>query len=210
MAKTGNSGNLTHSTSASVNVQTTIAGVKDVVNLDLGLGAIDISGIATSLLSKLSAAQTSQTGGQLQTEINILDATLIEIKAQAGKHIKTSWTDGSGQAYNPDAVLATDVTSLMAIASTNLIPNPIIGSIVNSSGVGLGNISVNIFNFQNVLVATATSDSTGFFYLPVTNSFTPGTTYTAKVNLPKGYKSSSPAAFTWKGLAVKLSNIVVN
>ena len=110
----------------SVNVQTTIAGVKDVVNLDLGLGAIDISGIATSLLSKLSAAQTSQTGGQLQTEINILDATLIEIKAQAGKHIKTSWTDGSGQAYNPDAVLATDVTSLMAIASTNLIPNPVI------------------------------------------------------------------------------------
>jgi len=50
-----------------VNVQTTIAGVKDGANLDLGLGAIDISGIATSLLSKLSAAQTSQTGGQLQT-----------------------------------------------------------------------------------------------------------------------------------------------
>jgi len=193
-----------------VNVQTTIAGVKDGANLDLGLGAIDISGIATSLLSKLSAAQTSQTGGQVQTEVNILDATLMEIKAQAGKHIKTSWTDGSGQAYNPDAVLATDVTSLMAIASNNLIPNPIIGSIVNSSGVGLGNISVNIFNSQNVLVATATSDSTGFFYLPVTNIFTPGATYTAKVNLPKGYKSSSPAAFTWKGLAVKLSNIVVN
>ena len=203
---------MSHSTSVSVNVQTTIAGVKNVVNLDLGLGAIDNSGIATSLLSKLSAAQTTQTGGQIQTEVNILDATLLEILAQGGKHIKTYWIDGSGQAYNPDAVLATDVTALMSMAGTNLLPNPIMGTVVNSTGAGLGNISVNIFNSNGALVATATSDSTGFFYFPVTSIFTSGSPYTLKVTLPKGYKSSSSASawFTWKGSAVKLNSIVLN
>jgi uncharacterized repeat protein (TIGR01451 family) len=212
ISETGTSGSLSHSASVSVNVQTTIAGVKNVINLDLGLGAIDVSGIATSLLSKLSAAQTTQTVGQIQTELNILNATLIEIQAQAGKHIKTSWTDGSGQAYNPDAVLATDVTALMSISGVNLVPNPIIGSIVNSTGSGIGNISVNVFNSKNVLVATATSDSTGFFYFPVTSVLTPGSTYTVKATSPKGYKSSTPGSvgFTWKSTPVNLSNIGLN
>lgn len=182
------------------------------VNLDLGLGAIDKSGIATSLLSKLSAAQTTQTGGQIQTEVNILDATLMEIQAQAGKHIKTVWNDGTGQAYNPDAVLATDVTALISMAGANLVPNPITGNVVNGTGAGLGNISLNIFNSNGALVATTTSDSTGFFYFPVTSIFTSGSPYTLKVTLPKGYKSSSPAyaGFTWKGSAVKLNSIVLN
>jgi len=208
----GTSGNLSHSTSVNVNVQTTIAGVKDVVNQDVGLGAIDNSGIGTSLLTKLSAAQTAQTGGQIQTELNILNATLMEIQAQAGKHIKTSWTDGSGQAYNPERVLATDVSALMSMAGANLVPNAIMGNVVTGTGAGLGNVSVNIFNSKNVLVATATSDSTGFFYFPVTNIFTSGSSYTVNVNLPKGYKSSAPAnpTFTWNKLAVKLNSIVLN
>ena len=212
ISETGKSGNLSHSASVSVNVQTTIAGVKDVINLDVGLGAIDNSGIATSLLSKLSTAQTTQTNGQIQTELNILDATLIELQAQAGKHIKTSWTDGSGQAYNPDAVLSTDVSALMSMAASNLVPNPVTGTVVNSSGAGLGNVSVNIFNSKNVLVATAVSDSTGFFYFPVTSNFSSGGAYTTKVSLPKGYKSSTPAAtgFTWTGSMVKLNSIVLN
>jgi uncharacterized repeat protein (TIGR01451 family) len=210
--ETGTSGALTHSTSVTVNVKTTIAGTANVINSDLGLGAIDNSGIGTALLSKLSVAQTALNGGQTQTEINVLQALLNQLYAQAGKHIKTAWVDRAGQSFNPDAVLVSDVTDLLVNAGANLKANPVTGSVVNASGAGTAGIVVNILNSKNVTVATATTDVSEFYYFPATSSLTSGSSYTVKVTVPKAYRNSAPSSqgFTWRGAAVTLNNFTVN
>jgi len=67
-------------------------------------------------------------------------------------------------------------------------------------------------NSSKTVIATATTDSVGFFYFADTSGLTVGANYTVKVTLPKGYKSSTPAsqAFTWKTVGVTLSNFVLN
>jgi uncharacterized repeat protein (TIGR01451 family) len=212
VTETGTSGSLSHQASVTVKVQTTIAGTANVINSDLKLGAIDLAGIATALTSKLNVSQSAQTAGQTQTEINTLQALLSQLNAQTGKHIKTNWLDGNGQAFNPAAVLVGDVTDLLVNAGANLKATPIIGNVVNNAGAGLSGLTVTLFNSKNVAVATATTDATGFCYFPVTSGLTPGASYSVKVTVPKTYRSSSPASqsFTWKSAAVGLTNFVLN
>jgi hypothetical protein len=212
VTETGTSGTLTHSTSVTVNVKTTIAGVANVINADVGIGAIDNSGIGTALTSKLSVAQTALNAGQIQTEINTLQALLNQLYAQAGKHIKTSWVDGSGQSFNPDAVLVSDVSDLLVNAGANLKANPIIGSVVNASGVGISGLTVNILSSKNAAVATATTDVSGFCYFPATSGLVSGAGYTVKVTVPRAYKNSAPSSqsFTWRAVGVALNNFVLN
>lgn len=52
------------------------------------MGHIDQSGIATSLLAKLSAAQAAVDSGRTDTAINILNAFIHEVEAQSGIHIE--------------------------------------------------------------------------------------------------------------------------
>src|SRR3954466_14340509 len=70
--------------------------------------------------------------------LNVLRGTTTDqLYAQSGKHIKTSWVDGSGLQFNPDGVLVSDVTDLPVNAGANLKANPIVGYVVNTSSVGL-------------------------------------------------------------------------
>lgn len=210
--ETGTSGNLSHEASVVVKVQTTIAGTANVISGDLKLGAIDNAGIATALTSKLSVAQSSQTAGQIQTEINTLQALLSQMNAQSGKHIKTSWLDGTGQLYNPAGVLIGDVTDLLVNAGANLQADPITGSVVNTNGQGVSGITVNLLNSRNTPVASATTDVTGFYYFPATSGLSAGSSYTVKVTVPKIYRNASPSSqsFTWKSAAVSLNSVVLN
>ena len=209
---TGTSGALTYSTSITVNVVATIPGMMNVINTDQGLGCIDNAGIAGALQSKLSAALNALNSGQAQVEVNTLQALLNQLRAQAGKHIKTACVDGSGQSFNPDAVLVTDVNDLLVSAGANLKANPILGSVVGGSGAGLSGLTVNILNSRNATVATAATDVSGFYYFPATGGLTSGASYTVKVTVPKAYRNSSPSSqsFSWKGLGVSLSNFVLN
>jgi len=83
---------------------------------------------------------------------------------------------------------------------------------VNASGVGLSGLTVNLLNYKNTVVTTATTDVTGFYYFPATSGMASGTNYTVKVTVPKTYRNSSPASqsFTWKMVGVALNNFVLN
>jgi uncharacterized repeat protein (TIGR01451 family) len=209
---TGTSGTLTHSTSITVNVVATIPGMMNVINTDQGLGCIDNSGIIGALQSKLNAAQNAFNSGQTQVEINTLQALLNQLYAQAGKHIKTACTDDSGQSFNPDAVLVSDVNALLVNAGANLKANPIIGNVTNASGAGLAGLTVNILNSRNATIATATTDATGFYYYAATGGLSSGASYSVKVTVPKAYRNSTPSSqsFTWRLVGVALNNFVVN
>ena len=50
-------------------------------------GLINNQGVTNSLLAKLDAAQAAQARGQTGTAINLLEAFIHEVQAQAGKHI---------------------------------------------------------------------------------------------------------------------------
>lgn len=51
------------------------------------LGHIDNQGVASSLLAKLNAAQAALDRGQPEVVVNVLEAFVREVQAQAGKHI---------------------------------------------------------------------------------------------------------------------------
>lgn len=211
VSETGTSGTLTHSTSVTVNVQATIAGTINVIGADQALGCIDNSGISSALNSKLAAAQADITAGKIQEAVNTLEALLNQLQAQAGKHIKTSCKDSSGNTFNPDAVLIADVKALLASLGVT-VADPIVGNVLNASGAGILGLTVNILNSKNANVATAATDVTGFYYFPATGGLTPGASYTVKVTVPKGYKNSTPSSqsFTWKAVAVIPNNFVLN
>jgi hypothetical protein len=210
--ETSTSGALSHTASVTVNVQTTIAGTTNVINSDLKLGAIDNAGVATALTSKLAVAQSAQDAGQTQTEINALQALLSQLNAQSGKHIKTYWLDGNGQPFNPASVLIGDVTDLLVNVGANLKADPIIGNVVNTGGAGISGLTVNLLNSKNAIVASATTDVTGFYYFAATSTLTSGANYIVKVTVPKTYRNSSPSSqnFTWRSAAVSLNNFVLN
>lgn len=52
-------------------------------------GHIDDPGVTTSLLAKLDAAQAALDRGQTEVAVNILQAFIQDVEAQAGKHIVT-------------------------------------------------------------------------------------------------------------------------
>jgi len=199
---TGKSGTLTHSSSVSITVQATAAGITNVISSFLASGAIDKSGIANALTSKLSTAQTYITAGDNQTATNILSAMLNEINAQSGKHISSSAA----------GALITDTQALQGSLGANIRPDPVMGYVVNSSNVPIAGATVNVLDSSNAVVATATTDSTGLYFFPLTRGWTLGQSYTVKVTLPKGYKTTTPTSknFTWQASQVILNGFVID
>ena len=96
----------------SVNVTVNSSSITNIIGQLLSAGCIDNSGIATSLTSKLAAAQAAINAGTIQTGINDLNAFKNEVQAQSGQHIAASCTI-AGVTFNPATVLLTDVQSLI-------------------------------------------------------------------------------------------------
>jgi hypothetical protein len=109
---TATSGALTQSAAATVNVTVNSSSITNIIGQLLSAGCIDNSGIATSLTSKLAAAQAAINAGTTKTEINDLNDFKNEVQAQSGKHIAASCTI-AGVTFNPATVLLTDVQSLI-------------------------------------------------------------------------------------------------
>jgi len=181
------------------------------VNEFLGLGCIDNAGIANSLASKMAAVKNAIANGQIQTAINILSAFIAEVQAQAGKHISTTCTAG-GHTYHPVQTLIGDAQYLLGTLGAQLTADPIMGSVLSSNLLGVSGATVNLLNSTKAVVATTTTDVTGFYYFAATGGLTTGKTYTVKVTPPSGYKSSMPASesFTWKATRIALKNFVLN
>ena len=207
---TGTSGQLTHSTSVSITVTTTSSGITSVIGQLLTSGAITNSGIANALTSKLSNAQAAISAGQINTAINILVAFINQVQAQSGKHILSSFTLG-GVTFNPAAVLISDITALIANLKVSMVANPILGNVVDSNGSGISGATVRIVDSAGSVVATATTDATGFYFFATTGVLTTGSTYTVQVTA-SGFTTSTPAsqAFTWGGTAITLGNFVLS
>ncbi len=65
----------------------TILSLRTCVQHAADQGFIDNQGVTNSLLAKLDVAQAAQDRGQTGTAINLLNAFIHEVQAQAGKHI---------------------------------------------------------------------------------------------------------------------------
>ena len=209
---TGTSGSVTHSTTVAVTVSADTSDITNVIGNLLSAGCIDNSGIVTALTSKLSGAQAAIGAGNIQTAINILTAMKNQLQSQSGKHIATSCTIG-GVTFNPVAVLLADVQALIDSLKVSMIPDPITGYVVNSSGAGVSGATVSIINSGGSTVASAVTDITGFYYMATTGVLTPGVAYTLQVTgLPSGFVSATPLSqsFTWQGTAAAFSNFVLN
>ena len=133
----------------------------DVTDL-AGLGCID--NISQSLIAKISAAQNLISNGQTQAANNTLAALIHEVQAQAGKHISTACKDPSGRSFDPVQLLLEDARYLQASVACELAANPVLGWVVNFSGAGIGGVTVNLMSSSAVVIATATTDATGFYH----------------------------------------------
>ena len=205
---TGTSG-LTHSASVSVNITASISGTIGVVQTLTNAGAINNTGIANALTSKLFAAQSAPNA---QTSINTLKAFQNQVQAQAGQHIATSFTL-TGVTFNPASTLMANGQALIDSFRVGMIPDPITGYVVNSSGMPAPGATVSIADATGNIVASATSDVTGFYYMATTGILVPGSNYTIRVSgLPSGFTSATPSSqsFTWQGVTVAFSNFVFN
>jgi hypothetical protein len=72
---------------------------------------------------------------------------------------------------------------------------------------------VSAFNSGCAVVATATTDITGFYFLATTGVLTPGANYTIAVSgLPAGFANVTPPnqPFTWQGSAIAFGNFSLN
>jgi hypothetical protein len=142
---------------------------------------------------------------------NTLTALLNQLYAQSGKHIKTTCFDANGNPFNPVQVLIAYVQDLLARLGANVIkPNPVMGYAVNSSNTGIPGAIVSVVNSAKTVVASATTDATGFYFFAKTRAFTIGSNYTVKVTPPKPYRSVTSPTFSWKGTAVTVANSVLN
>jgi hypothetical protein len=153
------------------------------------------------LTSKLSAAQSYINAGDPLDAINTLTALKNQLNAQSGKHIATSCSIG-GVTFNPATTLVKDVQSLIDSLRVGTLADPITGYVVNSSGVGIPGASVTMLNSGGTVVATATTDITGFYYFATTGGvLTVNANYTIQVTGLAGYSTSAPTsqAFTWGG-----------
>lgn len=205
----GASGTLNHSAAANVTVTATSGSTLNSITDMLSAGCIDNAGIGNALTSKLFAAQSA---GNVQTAINTLTALKNQILAQAGKHIHTTCTI-SGVTFNPVNVLLLDVQALIDNLRVGLIPDPITGYVVDANGVGLAVATVSILDGGAAVVATTTTDITGFYFLATTGVLSPGAPYTLVVTgLPVGFGAVTPPnqPFTWQGGAIVFSNFVLN
>ncbi len=217
---TDNSTTLTVTAGSGFDSATTTANIANVIANLLASGCIDNGGTANALTSKLGSAQAAINSGHIQTAVNTLTAFKSQVQAESGKHIGTSCSakftlivnglaggvthsasvNVTVTGLNAASLLSADATSLIQQLSLVTNGDPITGFVLNG-GVGLAGANVAIFNGVTQ-VATASSDSTGFYYFPNTNILTNGTTYTIQVILPAvGFNNSAPASstFTWNG-----------
>jgi hypothetical protein len=203
---------LTHSTTVSVSVTATTSSTSSLINSLLAAGCIDNAGVANSFISKLTTAQASISAGAYTDAINTLKALISQLKAQAGKHLSTSCTI-NGVTFNPVTVLINDVQSMIDTLSTTIIPDPVTGYVLTSTGTGISGATVSITDSSSNVVATATTDVTGFYFFSNTSILTAGSTYTVKVtSFPTGFTTSSPASQTvvWSGTATVIGNFVLS
>jgi len=177
------------------------------VNEFLGLGCIDNAGIANSLASKMAAVKNAIANGQIQAAANILSAFIKEVQAQAGKHISTTCTSG-GHQYYPVQTLIGDAQYLLGTLGPKVKADAIVGSVLNSTLVGISGATVSLLNSTKDVVGTAITDVSGFYYFATTGGCAIGKTYTVKVTPPSAYKSSMPTSqtFNWSANAVTLAN----
>lgn len=205
--------NNTGATSVTFTIIVTTDSITCDVTEILAAGCIDNGGIANALTSKLSAAQAAINRGNIQTAINILTALKNQISAQAGKHIATSCALG-GVGFNPAAALLLDVQALIDNLRVSAIADPITGYVVNASGGGVADATLNIRDAGGNTVATASTDITGYYFFATTGVLIPGSSYTVVVTgLPAGFSQSTPAvspAFTWAGTGMMIGNFVLN
>ncbi len=205
---------VTHSTSVAVAVFSTSSSIAAVINQLLSTNCIVDSGIANSLTSKLSSAQTEINNGNDNAAENILSTLINEVEAQNNNQISSSCTTG-GTTFNAASILISDATSLINSLKTGSAPNKISGSVVNSLGAGFADASVSLCTGCSCTgtnaVASTTTDTTGFYYFALTYVLDAGT-YTVEVTgFPGGYSASTPYTFPWSGsAALSLPNLVVS
>jgi hypothetical protein len=183
------------------------------VNILTAFGCIDNGGIAGSLISKIEATKSRIAAGDTHSAINTLGALLNQLFAQAGKHISTGCTDPNTQTqFNPAQLLITDVQALLANLKTAGVVNPIMGYVVTATD-GVGGAVVSLLDANNVLVATANTDSTGFYFFAHTDALVTGASYTVRVStIPKPNVTSVPVSqtFIWCAAQVSLDNFLLN
>ena len=179
--------------------------VIDVIETLTNLGCITPPGVSNAFTVKVSQAQAAIAAGDIQTAINILSALLQQLQAQAGKHIKTTCTDSRGLPLDPVRMLIEYVTGLLANLGANLKPNFVIGSVLGAGGAEIAGATVTITDGKTI-VASATTDITGFYVFPKTSALEIGRNYKVQVTPPKGYKGSTTGSQTlqWGGFAVTL------
>jgi hypothetical protein len=208
---TGSGGGRQHTRSVSLTIAATAAGVTNVINTLLGLGCIDNAGVGSAFTTKLAQAQAAINAGDTKTAINILSALLQQLRAQAGKHLKTTCTS-NGQTFDPSTVLITQVQSLLASLGVTFKANPLIGNVFGTGGAEVRGAVVTLLKASKA-VATAETDATGFYFFAKTSDLVSNAGYSIKVSrLPKPYKNSTPATqtFIWTGSAVAFKPFVIN
>ncbi len=77
----------------------TIQSLRECVQHATLLGHIDNQGVASSLLAKLDAAQPALGRGQTEVAVNLLQAFVREVHAQAGKHILQNTASNNDQPH---------------------------------------------------------------------------------------------------------------
>ncbi len=97
------------------------------------------------------------------------------------------------------------------LASLGGKPNPVMGAVTSSTGVGLAGAAITVLNAAKAVVASTPSDSTGFYFIAKTSVFATGGTYTVKMASPKPYKSSTPVSqtFVWSRNQITLGNFTL-
>jgi hypothetical protein len=110
-------------------------------------------------------------------------------------------------------VLIDHVTKLLQSlgVNANLKPNPVMGSVANSSNLEIAGATITLLNSSRTIVAAATTDATGFYVFSKTSTLKLGADYTVKVTLPKGYKDALPASqtFQWNATMKTLTKFVL-
>jgi len=169
--------------------------------------------VAGVLTGELNLAQSLANGQHTQAAIDTYGAMLLEIRALAATGLIPGGCTAGGVSFSPGNVLIGDVRGLMANLKTGSTPNPITGYVVNSTGVAVANATVSLLNSANAVIATATTDLTGFYFFATGSALAPGSSYTVEVTgLPKPFHGSSPASqtLTWTGTGFELGSFVLN
>jgi SdrD B-like domain len=166
----------------------------------LAAKCIDDTGIANALTAKLTGAQAAIGGGNTKTASNVLSAFIDQVRAQTGKHIASTCTMGAFT-FNPATVLTIDARGLIDSLAVSATPNPIVGLVETSAGVGVSGATLTLSDSTGAILGTATTDITGFYFFATTGLLSAGGTYTVTVTLPAGLTAASPAVqtFTWTG-----------